>query len=343
MILDKYRAGINLGGWISQCREMTPEHIASFIKKENIGQIAAWGLDHVRLPFDYPVLEDDGNPFVYKENGFAVIDKLIAWCREFNLGLVLDMHKAPGYSFGNYKTENALFTDETTLNRFVSLWCGFAERYKNEGDNVIFELLNEIVDPHGDTWNKIARKAIEGIRGVDADRHILLGGPHYNSAAGLETLEIYSDERILYNFHFYEPFLFTHQRARWTSLKDTGIVQPYPGNVAGIDILKEQAPDHLGSMTAETVFDFAFLEERLAPAIKFMNKTGKRLYCGEYGAIALAGTENRVNYLQDKNALFDKYKISRAYWNYKGLDYSSIDENGEAVSPELVRAIGGKI
>jgi hypothetical protein len=70
-----------------------------------------------------------------------------------------------------------------------------------------------------------------------------------------------------------------------------------------------------------------------------MNKTGKRLYCGEYGAIALAGLENRVNYLRDKNALFDKYKIGRAYWNYKGLDYSAVGEDGKAVSMELVEAI----
>ncbi|MCL2638777.1 MAG: glycoside hydrolase family 5 protein [Oscillospiraceae bacterium] len=339
MILDKYRAGVNLGGWISQCRTMTPEHIATYITRKNIEQIAAWGLDHVRLPFDYPVLEDDDKPFVYKEEGFAVIDRVLAWCKELGLNLILDMHKAPGYAFYTYKTENGLFTDEQTQNRFLSIWREFAGRYKGEGDNIIFELLNEIVDAHGDTWNKIARKAIEAIREVDGERYIMLGGPNYNSASGLETLDIYDDERILYNFHFYEPFLFTHQRARWTSLKDTGVAQPYPGKIAGIDIIREQARDHLGAMNEETVFDIAFLEEKLAPAIAFMQKTGKRLYCGEYGAIALAEMDSRVNYLRDKNALFDKYKIGRAYWNYKGLDYSAIDENGEAVSMELVRAI----
>jgi aryl-phospho-beta-D-glucosidase BglC (GH1 family) len=339
MISDNYRAGVNLGGWISQCRTMTPEHIATFITKENIKQIAGWGLDHVRLPFDYPVFEDDDKPFTYKEEGFAVIDKVIEWCKEFGLNLILDMHKAPGYAFYSYKTENALFADEQTQKRFISIWCEFARRYKGEGDTIIFELLNEIVDPHGDTWNKIAGRAIEAIHEIDSERYIMLGGPHYNSAAGLETLDIYDDEHILYNFHFYEPFLFTHQRARWTSLKDTGIVQPYPGRLAGYDVLMEQAPDHVGSMTSDTVFDLAFLENRLEPALKFMQKTGKRLYCGEYGAIELAEMDSRVNYLRDKNALFDKYKIGRAYWNYKGLDYSAIDGNGEAVSAELVEAI----
>jgi hypothetical protein len=339
MILDNYRAGINLGGWISQCRNMTPQHIATYIKKENLEQIASWGLDHVRLPFDYPVLEDDDAPFVYKEEGFSVIDSVVAWCKEVKLNLILDMHKAPGYSFGSYKTENALFTDEVTQNRFVSLWRELARRYKGEGDTIIFELLNEIVDAHGDTWNQIARKAINAIHEVDSGRYIILGGPYYNSAAGLETLEIYDDERILYNFHFYDPFLFTHQRARWTSLKDTGVVQPYPGKLAGYDVLMAHAADHVGSMTPETMFDMAYIEKCLSPAIKFIEKTGKRLYCGEYGAIDLAGIESRVNYLRDKNALFDKYKIGRAYWNYKGLDYSAIDENGEAVSMELVAAI----
>jgi hypothetical protein len=345
IIFEKYRSGINLGGWISQCNYQK-NHIDSFIRKEDVEKIASWGLDHIRLPFDYNILEDDNDPLSYKEDGFEVIDTLLGWCKNVSLNLVLDMHKAPGYAFGNSLQDNVIFTDETAQGRFVSLWQEIAKRYKSEKDNVIFELMNEIVDAHGDTWNKIARKAIDGIHSIDMDRYILLGGPNYNSAEGLDSLEIWDDERILYNFHFYEPFLFTHQRASWTPLKDFNVNQLYPGKVEGIDKLKmlfgDHRPDQGKSLTADTIFDKAFLEYRLAPAIAFSKRTHKELYCGEYGAIDHAELDSRINYLCDIKELFEKHCIGRACWTYKAMNYTSIDKNGNPVSSKLVKALSIK-
>lgn len=340
IIFEKYRSGMNLGGWVSQCG-YEKNHIAEFISESDIKKIAEWGCDHIRLPFDYPVLESDDAPFVYLEEGFAVVDKTLRWCKAAGLNLVLDLHKAPGYAFGNAAAENILFSDEIAQKRFVSLWEEFARRYKNEGDNVIFELLNEIVDAHGETWNKIARRAIEAIHAIDPARYILLGGPYYNAAVGLKTLEIYENPRVLYNFHFYEPLYVTHQQAYWTDLKDTGISQPYPGKVAGFEKLVPLFKEKSGTYPIEenTVFDIAFLESRLAPAINFAKKHGKELYCGEYGAIDRADLASRINYTRDMNTLFEKYRMGRALWTYKRMDFPSIDENGEPVSQELIKIL----
>jgi hypothetical protein len=253
------------------------------------------------------------------------------------------MHKAPGYAFYNNSSDNILFSDEITQKRFISIWQELAKRYKNERDNIIFELLNEIIDAHGDTWNKIARKTIEGIRDIDNERYILLGGPNYNSVNELNSLEIYDDEYIIYNFHFYEPFLFTHQRASWTPLKDININQPYPGKIEGTDKLKtffgNQRPVQGKSMTAETVFDKNFLENMLSPAVNFIKKTNKELYCGEYGAIDLADLGSRINYMFDMKELFEKYRIGRASWTYKGMNFSAIDENGNSISEKYIEAL----
>lgn len=342
IIFEKYRSGINLGGWISQSN-LDEGHIASFIKKEDVERIASWKLDHIRLPFDYPVLENDSKPFSYKEEGFDIIDKLLGWCRASSLNLVLDMHMAPGYAFGNNPGDNIIFNNETAQRRFVSLWQEIAKRYKNEKDNLIFELLNEIVDAHGDAWNKIARRAIEGIRDIDPERYILLGGSNYNSAASLDSLDIYCDERVLYNFHFYEPFLFTHQRAGWTLLKDIDVDQKYPGKIEGAEKLNiyfnGQKPEQGKSMNADTFFDMAFLEEKMAPAVFFAKRTGKELYCGEYGAIDHAKLESRENYMQDMKELFNKYRMGRACWSYKGMNFTSIDKNGNPVSEKYIKAM----
>lgn len=340
IIFEKYRSGMNLGGWLSQCN-YEKEHIAEFIKEDDVKKIALWGLDHIRLPFDCSVLESDSEPFNYLEDGFAVMDKALAWCKAAGLNLVLDMHKAPGYAFGNKSADNVLFSDETALKRFISLWERIARRYKNEGDCLIFELLNEVVDAQGDAWNKVARKAIKAIHAIDSNRYILLGGPNYNAVNGLAALEIWDDKRVLYNFHFYEPMYVTHQQASWTPLKDSGIAQPYPGKITGLEILQKLFGKHLQftPVNETTVFDSNYLEERLSLAVEFAQKHGKELYCGEYGVIDRATLESRINYIKDTNTLFEKYRMGRALWTYKRMDFPSIDENGEPVSLELVKIL----
>ena len=55
-----YMAGVNFGGWISQYKgnlARNPEHhFDTFVTEKDIAQIASWGMDHVRLPFDYSLI-----------------------------------------------------------------------------------------------------------------------------------------------------------------------------------------------------------------------------------------------------------------------------------------------
>ena len=145
--LEGYMAGVNLGGWLSQYLEgnlqRDPEHhFDRFITKEDIDRIADFGFDHVRVPFDYPLIEDDDKPFVYKESGFAYLDNCVNWCRAAGLNLVLDLHRAPGFSF-NEPDKIILFGDADMQTRFLAIWQAFAKRYKDEG-HLLFELLKDM-------------------------------------------------------------------------------------------------------------------------------------------------------------------------------------------------------
>ena len=55
--------GVNLGGWMSQC-DYSQERLDHFIEEKDFAQIAAWGLDHVRLPVDFNVLEDGKGGYI---------------------------------------------------------------------------------------------------------------------------------------------------------------------------------------------------------------------------------------------------------------------------------------
>ena len=55
---EGYRHGVNLGGWLSQCNH-TKERYDRFITEDDIRVIASWGLDHIRVPVDYNLVEDE--------------------------------------------------------------------------------------------------------------------------------------------------------------------------------------------------------------------------------------------------------------------------------------------
>jgi endoglucanase len=133
-IHHQFQAGVNLGGWLSQYKTFAHSHFQTFITSVDIRQIAGWGLDHVRLPIDYPVLESDDAPGDYLEQGFEYIDNCLTWCQDAGLGLVLDLHHPPGYSFTNTlepETEhlNTLFLAEAAQQRFIGLWEAITRRY----------------------------------------------------------------------------------------------------------------------------------------------------------------------------------------------------------------------
>ena len=88
--------GVNLGGWFSQC-DYSKERLDLFITEPDFDVIAGWGLDHVRIPMDYNVLEqEDGG---LSQEGFDRIGRAVGWAIKRGLKVVLDLHKTAGYSF----------------------------------------------------------------------------------------------------------------------------------------------------------------------------------------------------------------------------------------------------
>jgi aryl-phospho-beta-D-glucosidase BglC (GH1 family) len=159
------KKGINLGGFLSQCVH-TYEHYDSFINSSDIEKISRWGFDHVRLPIDSEVLENEDG--TYNEKGFSYIDQTIEWCKTYGLSIILDIHKVAGYDFNNANDseKNTLFNNEKLQARFLNLWKTIATRY-HSFDFVAFELLNEVVETKNtEAWNDLIERAVKTIRQV---------------------------------------------------------------------------------------------------------------------------------------------------------------------------------
>ncbi len=181
----------------------------AFIAEADIARIAASGFDHVRLPINARVIQDaDGEPI---EAGYAMIDRLIAWCRAHRLWVLLDLHGAPGGQTGTNIDDSPnllpeLFMQPRYRDLTLRLWRDLATRYAGETVVLGYDLLNEPL-PNGwqhtyaDQLAKLYRDLTAEIRTVDPDHLIVYEGSHWATNWDIFT-EVW-DENSLLQFHKY--------------------------------------------------------------------------------------------------------------------------------------------
>lgn len=324
------KKGVNLGGFLSQCSEYTTEHYETFITKEDIKNIKDMRFDHIRLPIDFEVLETEEGEALPQNYHF--VDDTLEWCKEYGLNVLLDVHKTWGYFFDNAgKNENlnTLFDSEEAIDRFLGLWELLSSRYGKYSDFVGMELLNEVVNPeYAEPWNKLIRRAVAVIRKNAPDTTIVYGGVEWNSAGTLKLLEKPFDDNVINTFHYYEPLLFTHQKAPWVPTISQTMDVPYTDDMEWFK--KESAKIGLQGMAVvnskSSRMGVEFHEETIKCALEVAKERGLVLYCGEFGVIDRADPAEAIKWYKDVLDLFAKYDIGYALWSYKEMDFGIMGE-----------------
>ena len=310
---QNFHKGINLGGWMSQC-DYSQKTLDTWITDDDFRKIAAWGFDHVRIPVDYNIFQAKDGSFLTA--GFDCLDRAVKLCRKHHLNMILDLHKTAGFSFDEGVAEEGFFESAPYQEQFYQLWEEFARRYGNDAEHIAFELLNEVTDQsYIKAWNRIADICISRIRKIAPDTMILVGSFNNNGAKEVPWLDPPHDSNIIYNFHCYEPLLFTHQGATWT---------------VRIDPAARMTFEESG--TSE-----AYFEELFAGAIKKASENNTVLYCGEYGMIDVAPADESLKWFKAIHAVFEKYGIGRSVWTYKGLDFGLTDPKYDGNREEIIK------
>jgi endoglucanase len=232
------------------------------------------------------------------------------------------------------------------MDRFIAVWLMLEDEFHADGE-VIFELLNEVVNATAEQWNALAKRTVAALREKNKTRRIILGCTEWNNPPGLKDLCVLSDENVFYTFHCYAPHEFTHQR---------GVLQaqqlfynremPYPTE----DIERyrdyhrvvngnEHAYLHLDRM------DKAFLYEYLAPVKEWIEKhPDKILWCGEFGTIRHAKLAWRENWMRDMISILNEWDIPYCVWNYlstpnDGNRFSLVDDDTRELLGEGFKSI----
>lgn len=339
--MNGFMHGVNLGGWLSQCVH-TKEHYESFIKKEDIQIIKAWGLDHIRVPVDYNVVQDKNGNFI--ESGFKYIQDVIDWCREYEINMILDLHKTAGFSFDVGEKETGFFEDEKFQNQFYALWVEFAKRYAKYENMLCFELLNEVTDQsYCKIWNRIANTCIEKIREISPTIKILVGSYWNNHVSAVRDMDMPHDENIVYNFHCYEPLIFTHQGATWIPKMDPNfrmkLSAPYSDYDKFTNENINQSGDAFDKYEPIATVDESYFENLFEDAIKVAKERNVLLYCGEYGVIDKTDPKELIKWYKLISNVFEKNNIGRAAWSYKKMDFGIADDWIQEVRPEVLKLL----
>ena len=183
----------------------------AYITHDDLRAIRKLGFNSVRVPFNWRLFAFEDQTDAWTDTGFAYLDRVIGWCRDEGLWVILDMHCAPGGQTGDNIDDSwgypFLFDSPEEQARTAHIWQRIAERYREETIVLGYDLLNEPI-PHfvdRDRLNPLLeplyRKIVAAIRTVDSNHLIILGGAQWDTNFGVFGPPF--DSKLMYTFHKY--------------------------------------------------------------------------------------------------------------------------------------------
>ncbi len=177
----------------------------TYISQQDIHQIKQAGFDSVRIPIHWKLFTSEDS------EGFHLLDRVISWCRQEGILVIIDLHAAPGGQTGaNIDDSDGwpwLYTDADAQQQTLALWKRIAHRYRNETAVLGYDLLNEPL-PHYPQMRQfdaklepIYKRITDEIRTEDKNHAIIIGGAKWDSDFTVFGKPF--DSNLVYQFHTY--------------------------------------------------------------------------------------------------------------------------------------------
>lgn len=169
-------------------------------------------------------------------------------------------------------------------------------------------------------WENAANSIIAAIRKIDQKRTLIVGASNYNSIYELSRTVPLNDGNIIYTFHFYEPFFFTHQGATWIGdqVATTGV--PFPYDKQTFPPLSPKAKNTWGE-TNYYQYNRDGNEQSVRDKLQIVKnwalKYNVPLLCGEYGVYnQYADLDSRCRYIKAVRQTLKTMGIPGMLWDY---------------------------
>jgi endoglucanase len=339
--LDRLATGANVCLWFRFPRQdNSAEHFNNYISETEAAYMAHLGLKHVRLCVAPRVIMNRTSGDVIEDRG-KQLEAAIARFHRAGLLVMVDIHNE----------DRAAELSPTWQEAFVRFWGLLAARLSRfDPELTILEIINEpVFDRREEQWNELNARLAATIR-QSAPRHtIVTSGPNWGGIDGLKKLKLLPDKNVIYSFHCYDPFTFTHQGATWTSSAVRPLRGvPYPSSPEAVQPLLsalETAPasKRMVESYGRELWNKEKLATRFRQGIEWGAKNQVPLYCGEFGVFPMRSKpEHRANWFRDFGEVLAENHIGWAVWGWDegfGLDRKMV--NGKPVVDTVVaRALG---
>lgn len=334
-----FSKGVNIPDWFqSDNKDYVPS--VNKYSRRDFAEMHGMGMDVIRVPINFYTYMGNGPDYTFSTEFLTALDSCVERATAEGLYVILDQH---GYIGGRG------FPADSGEAIITAGLCQMAERYKRHSDHIILELFNE---PGGNfldkNWADMQGRLISELRKIDRNYIIIVTSSGSN---GLQSLPDYNDHRLIYTYHFYRPFLFTHQGSWWTELKDVSGV-PFPYDAATMPAPPADASSSLRSTFAQ--YATTGTEEALRATIKgysdWARANKKLLFVGEFGAQSDDTVDaSRTRWYKTVCDAFGENGVPWTAWEYKrqigsgfGLFHgtNAVEFN---LNTELVEAMGLKV
>ncbi len=379
--------GISTDIWMSWPNEEQlaekPELTAVFpewLQQNNQKQIAnlrVAGFDFVRLTVD---------PLAYLWNPSAVktatlnagVLTAIKAIRAENLNVLVDFHAIPKGGDRKIGTETYVATPQA-FSDFVAQAVSLATSLSTQdAAHVAFEPINEPVldcdyDEGGNRhrWPAMALQLHNAARKAVPSLTLVMQGACWGGSNGLVDLDPtqFEDANIIWDFHSYDPFLFTHQGAEWQDGVERYVsglhFPPQPNQKAQIigktiaQIKKANLPaNRKAELIAQTKNDLSHYFQpgaalamhssafkQVAEWANIHNVPPENIMLGEFGAnrtseTAISLDQDRLAFVERSRKEAEKRGYSWALWSWSGSMSPTNNDHNRIVLPSYIRALG---
>ena len=312
---QKLGRGMNLGNALDASHE---GEWGVTLQAEYFQKIKEAGFQSVRIPIRWSAHTSAGPPWTIDPKFLERVDWAVKQALDRKLTAIINVHH-----FDELYAEPEKFTPQ-----FLALWGRIAEHYRNQGEGLYFEPLNEPHDPlTAEKWNKLFAESLAIIRKSNPTRAVIVGPGLWNNIEQLEKLKLPDDRRLIVTFHYYNPFEFTHQGAEWA---------------AG-------SQQWLGKTWRATPEELAALRKDFSKAAEWGKKNNRPIFLGEFGSYQKADPQSRLAWTRAVAREAEKLDMSWSYWEFcagfgaydpithqwrEGLRNALVDEREKPASPK---------
>jgi len=341
------RHGINLSEWFAQVYDpkgYTKEHFETWNTVQDIALIKAMGFDHVRLSANpQPMFrhkQADRIPADY----LGYLDTAVKMILDHGLAVIIDIH--PDSDF-----KEKLAADNDSVEQFADYWRALARHYSSTNpDLVSFEILNEPEFRDRYRWQGVQAKLAVAIREGAPQHTIIVAGAYWSSESELLFFDPLHDANIIYNFHFYDPHIFTHQGATWSTnyvhyLKDL----PYPSTPENVQQAAALIPDAVNRLQAIHYgldrWNASRIDGEIGQVAAWAKRWNVPVTCNEFGVYReTANPQDRAAWISDVRSTLEKYGIGWTMWDYSGGFGVVTKKDGKTIPDEVtLKALGLKM